>query len=324
MKRVVLHGRLKELYPDEILLDVASAAEAIKGLCSLTDVFNPTPSRPRLCLRAIGYRSDIALRANTDADEIHLILDMSGGGGAFKIILGVVIVAIGIYTGNAGLIIMGAGMMLQGIVELLSPSPKANGQDPNLLSKYFGPPGNTVKIGTRIPVLYGETQVFGQFLSFDVVTDQLVICGTTAAVVPLALPTGVTLTPYLTGITIGWVNNTAPNFAATEIWASNTPNFVDATLLTDSADTKFNDELGATDTAAVQRWYWFRTKTTSNTYSAYGPDTGTPGNTAVTGAPATTRDGGGTSADNAGGNASDASSGSDSQGGHDGGDTGNA
>ena len=40
-------------------------------------------------------------------------------------------------------------------------------QDPEA-SKYLGADQNTVKIGTRIPLLYGKHQAFGHYLSFNV------------------------------------------------------------------------------------------------------------------------------------------------------------
>jgi hypothetical protein len=56
-------------------------------------------------------------------------------------------------------------------MSLLAPSPSLSGQTAEQeQSKYFGPPANTTKIGTRIPLLYGEMKAYGHILSYDVST----------------------------------------------------------------------------------------------------------------------------------------------------------
>jgi len=58
-------------------------------------------------------------------------------------------------------------MAAGGIMQLISPAPKQDSTDPDA-SKYIGAPGNTTKIGTRIPILYGRRKIFGQILSLDI------------------------------------------------------------------------------------------------------------------------------------------------------------
>lgn len=109
-------------------------------------------------------------------------------GGFFQIVLGAVLIAAAIWTGGATL----AGFQL-GIAGgsfryfrfsrsvndagwsyvIPKPAPKADSSstsseaDPEA-SKYLGASGNTVKIGTRIPVMYGENKANGHYISFNV------------------------------------------------------------------------------------------------------------------------------------------------------------
>ena len=61
---------------------------------------------------------------------------------------------------------VGALALLGGLSQLLAPTPEA--EEEQNRSAYLGAPGNTVKIGTRIPILYGRHKVYGHFLSFDI------------------------------------------------------------------------------------------------------------------------------------------------------------
>ena len=194
--KVVLHGHLKDLYPEELYLSGSSVSEIINGMCKATPAFNPVPGRGRHSISVVGFNTIDSLNEPLPADqeELHLVPTMAGGkkGGFFQIVLGVVMIAAAIYLGPTAMLgsfqIGGVGgflfssglsMVLGGLLGFLSPTPKADSfsndvADPEA-SKYLGASGNTVKIGTRIPIPYGENKLSGHYLSFNVDSKDVAI-----------------------------------------------------------------------------------------------------------------------------------------------------
>lgn len=191
-KRIIFHGYLRERCPEPIELDVESAAEAVKAVQSQTDALKPEPGRMRHQIRVVGFDTPEELAATTDVEEIHIVPDLSGGKGFFKIVLGAALIGLAFVTGGASIAAagaleatwwgsmmlgMGASLILGGIMEMISPAPKMDlqplEQNPEP-SKYLGTPKNTVAIGTRIPMIYGEHLAYGHYLSFDVDSSAMV------------------------------------------------------------------------------------------------------------------------------------------------------
>lgn len=184
--KIILHGYLKKLYPHDLSLVGSNAAEIINGMCKMTKAFNPKPGQGRHTIEVVGYDCHEALTApfSGEVNELHLVPAMLGGkSGAFaKIVIGAILIAASFAIPGSGLLFgaayntfvfgIGVSLALGGLLELISPQPKANtfgndAADPEA-SKYLGATQNTVKIGTRIPIMYGEILAFGQYLSFDV------------------------------------------------------------------------------------------------------------------------------------------------------------
>lgn len=187
--KIILHGYLKELYPHEISLSGTSVATILNGLCKVTkQAFFPKLGEGKHRMRVVGFETQESLYADLTpaTKELHIVPDMSGGkGGLFQIIIGIIMIiciiifpasaaafaaAIGTTTGS--LLLTGASLILGGLMSALSPAPKMDSfgnqaADPEA-SKYLGATANTVKIGTRIPIAYGTTKIYGQYLSFDV------------------------------------------------------------------------------------------------------------------------------------------------------------
>lgn len=190
--KIVLHGYLKDLYKDELFLSGHNVSEIINGMCKVTQAFNPAPNKSRHIITVVGYNTEASLYEpiNPEVKELHLTPAFHGGkkGGFFQIVVGVVLIAAAFYTGgatlglglgplgmtSAGLGLLGnfgLSLLLGGLLSMLSPQPKVsnNGSeaDPEA-SKYLGATQNTVKIGTRVPIIYGEVKHGGHYLSFDV------------------------------------------------------------------------------------------------------------------------------------------------------------
>lgn len=91
--------------------------------------------------------------------------------GAILIVVGYIIPPLGAYT-----IPMGIGLMIGGLVEMLSPRPKTDKNSSNSAdggSYYFNGPVNTVTQGVPVPLVYGRCLVGSQAISADITIDQL-------------------------------------------------------------------------------------------------------------------------------------------------------
>lgn len=184
LRKIILHGQLKRLFPEPVSIDAQTVAEAIRGLCVVSGgAFDPTPQRGRIAASVAGFDTYESLSEplTDDVDEIHIFPALRGGksGGVMQVVIGAVLIVVGVilsFTPAAAaspyLYMMGASMMLGGVISMLSPTPKvdtgglsSDAADPEA-SRYLGSPQNTTKIGTRIPILYGRTLVYGHILSF--------------------------------------------------------------------------------------------------------------------------------------------------------------
>lgn len=183
--KVVLHGALRNLGVDGPLeFEGQTPHDALRALFTQAKKqFQPKPGQLPWRIRVIGFDDPNTLMLPANQNELHVVPDFNVGkdsGGFLQIVIGVVIIAAAIiaapYTGglSLGLVMAGALSILQGVIALISPAPRADfgnntgtsaGSNPSL---YLGTPQNTVAIGTRIPFGFGEFKVFGQYLSFDV------------------------------------------------------------------------------------------------------------------------------------------------------------
>lgn len=183
--RIELHGPLRELYPDGFTITASNVIEAVNGFAKQTGIFDVPLGTEKHCVAVVGFDTKESLYAPLPANTnvLHLVPPMIGGkGGFFKVIVGIVMIAATIMSagtlaaamaGTYGIFFnIGVSLVLGGLLEMLSPAPKMDltgnsASDPEA-SKYLGASQNTVKIGTRIPLLYGEHIAYGHYLSFDV------------------------------------------------------------------------------------------------------------------------------------------------------------
>ncbi|VFS48066.1 Phage-related protein, tail component [Budvicia aquatica] len=102
-------------------------------------------------------------------DVIHIVPRSMGAKsavGIFQAIAGAILVVVGIYSENPQLIATGAGLMLGGVISMLTKMPQTK-IDGNTTSKntYFSNLDNVLGQGRPIPVCYGEMMVGSQVLS---------------------------------------------------------------------------------------------------------------------------------------------------------------
>ena len=196
LRKVYIYGKLKQLIGvDFVELSGDTVYELVSGVsANFKAVLQPAPGKPKLVCKVRGFDTEESLhRTLTDDEtEIHLyptLLGGGGNGGLMKIIIGAIMIAVVAFaiiaTGGfaalaagsialtafgSSLLLTGITMVIGGLMELLAPQPKMDMSSANDIesSKYLGSQGNTVKIGTCIPIIFGEHLAFGHYISFNV------------------------------------------------------------------------------------------------------------------------------------------------------------
>lgn len=185
LKKVKLHGILREKFGAEFELDVESVAEAVRALCILVQGFESFMANAHLQgIKFAIYLDD----RNIGADElcfatkssvirISPVIDGAKSAGIFQIVVGVVMIAAAFVTGGtslaawgamqAALAGAGAAMLLGGVSQMLMP-PVTNmdqNQDGNKPNYGFGGAVTTVAQGLPVPILYGQREIGGFIIS---------------------------------------------------------------------------------------------------------------------------------------------------------------
>ena len=200
--KVIFHGVLKKLCPDEYKVEAETAAEAIRGV---TNQLRKKLVRKdgtmfqvvcKQCLTRFAFFSHIPESEEIFELDLYPAFVPSGGGNAntWMIIVGAVIMVAAIFftgglaafasfgalgstiAGMAGtwggfFLTLGAGMVVSGLVNILTQqSMKEITSDSVESSRTFGVNTNTTKIGTRIPIGYGKYKICGHYLSVNTQT----------------------------------------------------------------------------------------------------------------------------------------------------------
>jgi len=176
---IIFHGALRGYFGDRVEMHARSVAEALEG------VFTQVTDHPKdLVVEAVGFPTEQALRSETDAEEVHVIPSMFGGGGKFGgIILGALTIAaafvlpgLGVTLGAAlktSLIVSGAMMIAQGVVGLFMKAPTISKSEDPPPSKYLGITENTTAQGTHITLACGRVLLAGHWLTLQSDADKL-------------------------------------------------------------------------------------------------------------------------------------------------------
>jgi predicted phage tail protein len=191
LRKIKLYGKLAKFIGHRVLeADVASAAEAVRFLLA---------NWPEL----EGHMNDQHYRVSVgkydlEAEELHhpagaapisFVPVVAGAkSGIFKVIAGIALIALsfliiplGIAAAGAGIAtavgLAGANLLLGGIAQLLTPTPKvklgADNQDDPRKSYSFSGVQNTSRAGTPVPIVYGETLVGSVVISAGIDTVQV-------------------------------------------------------------------------------------------------------------------------------------------------------
>lgn len=171
LQTIRLYGPLGTRFGRTHRLAVGSVAEAVRALGVLFPGFNEflATSKDRGLAYAIFYgKQNLAenqLHNPNGGEDIRIAPVIMGAkrGGIFQIILGAILIVAGVFLAGtpfgAPLIKLGIGLVIGGIVQLLTPVPKGkNGRErpENQPSYSFSGAVNTQAQGNSVSVLYGE------------------------------------------------------------------------------------------------------------------------------------------------------------------------
>lgn len=175
LRRIHLHGSLKNIHPEVIEVHAATVAEALKAVTRQIKGFAGNAVTGPLRVKVVGFETVESLIAPSDARDLHIFPQLNGGkrGGFFQILIGAVLIAAsfipGVGTTFAPILLkVGIMMVLGGILQLFNTPKRDNKDKEEKKSHYLGAPKNTVEIGTRIPILCGRDKIGGHYLSFNI------------------------------------------------------------------------------------------------------------------------------------------------------------
>lgn len=182
---ILLSGRLARLFGREHRrqLDSGTTTEAFSALRNTVPGFREEIERAgRHGQRYAIFRNRRNV-GGTDFDlagtrEIRIVPVLTGSkrGGVLQTILGVVMIVVGAYTGQAWLVQGGVALAAGGVIQMLSPQAKGltNSSDSENLPSYaFGGPVNTVAMGSPVGILAGRRRIGGAVISAGIYAEDL-------------------------------------------------------------------------------------------------------------------------------------------------------
>lgn len=181
LRTVRLYGKLGARFGRKFRLAVSSPAEAVRALCAVLPGFQQYLARAKeggMAFAVFVGKKNLTKEQMQDPpgqEDIRIapVLMGSKRGGVLNIILGVVLIVVGAYTGNANLVYSGAVMAIGGVVEMLGPQPKGLGaQDSveNRPSYSMNGTVNTQAQGNPVPVAYGGHDTKGMLVGSAVIS----------------------------------------------------------------------------------------------------------------------------------------------------------
>jgi predicted phage tail protein len=159
--------------------DVATAAEAVRFLVTNWPELEGHMAQQHYRVHTAGEDLTLEDIHNPMGREIQIVPVMAGAGAIGRILLGIALIAVasvvtfgtagGLFAAgalNAAVFGLGASLVLGGIAQLLTPTPKTD-EDEGDPKKSFSFSGiqNTTRAGVPVPVVYGEMLVGGIVVS---------------------------------------------------------------------------------------------------------------------------------------------------------------
>jgi predicted phage tail protein len=196
LRKIRVYGQLAKFLGQRIFeADVGSAAEAVRFLVTNFPKLERHMADQHYRVSVGSY--DLALEEIHDPagqQEIKVVPILTGAGATGRIIAGVALIAAAFFTGGATIGLLGlaapvavstvlagigATLVLGGVAQLLTPTPKINlpgtPQDNNDPRKSYSFSGiqQTSRQGVPVPIVYGETLVGSVVISAGIDTVQV-------------------------------------------------------------------------------------------------------------------------------------------------------
>ena len=193
MRTIRLYGKLaKFLGQRKFLAKVSTAAEAVRFLVvnfpQLEEHMADQHYTVKVGKREVGEEE--LHEPSSQMEDVQVIPVIAGAGATGRIIAGVALIALTVFTGGFGgaavagialskiAISVGASLVFGGVAELLTPTPViptgADSQDDARKSYSFSGIQNTSRQGLPVPIVYGETLVGSIVISAGIDIAQVV------------------------------------------------------------------------------------------------------------------------------------------------------
>lgn len=194
LRKIKLYGKLAKFIGHRVLeADVATAAEAVKFLLANWPELEQHMNDQHYRVSVGTYDLDLEeLHHPAGAAPISFVPVVAGAGATGRIILGALLIIGAFFTGGATigllglaapvavssvLLFAGATLLLGGVAQLLTPTPKVNqgadSQGDPRKSYSFSGIQNTSRQGVPVPIVYGETLVGSVVISAGIDTVQV-------------------------------------------------------------------------------------------------------------------------------------------------------
>jgi predicted phage tail protein len=203
LRKIRLYGELAKFVGHRVLeADVASAAEAVRFLLANWPELEQHMAKQHYRVRTAAHdlgEDDLHFPMGR---ELRIIPVIAGAGAAGRIILGVALIALSFGIGMAAagaafaasavplaglstiatvvntLAVVGVGLVIGGIAQLLTPTPKltqgADSEGDPRKSFSFSGIQNTSRAGVPVPVVYGETIIGSVVISAGIDIVQVI------------------------------------------------------------------------------------------------------------------------------------------------------
>jgi predicted phage tail protein len=185
LRKIRLYGKLAKFIGHRVLeADVATAAEAVRFLVANWPALERHMADQHYRVSVGTYDLELEeLHDPAGQQEIKIVPVMAGAGATGRIIAGIALVAIGLFVPGIGalgvqiLVGVGASLVLGGVAQLLTPTPKVptgpDTQNDPRKSYSFSGIQNTSRQGVPVPIVFGETIVGSVVISAGIDTVQV-------------------------------------------------------------------------------------------------------------------------------------------------------
>lgn len=194
LRKIKLYGQLAKFVGHKVLeADVATAAEAVRFLVANWPELEQHMAKQYYRVHTGGEDLLLEQINNPASQEIKIVPVVAGAGSVGRIILGVALVALAFVSfgssflggafaglgakgaiGSALFFNVGAALVLSGVAELISPTPRSEKDDPRKSFSFSGIQ-NTSRVGLPVPVVYGEVLVGSVVVSAGVDIVQVAV-----------------------------------------------------------------------------------------------------------------------------------------------------